>query len=332
MTERTLTYPTEHCYNISDLLDRWCNLGLSEETICIIGRMINNGDLLGWMKGELPVPKEELSSKFAGDRSTHAILQVTKCSFGYTPDDREPLYCGSDWLKIEECLLPGTEERFAPHPSTDSYNFDLIQFKQDSVAQAEQSCLEVRYPEEGESTDFETSSFINCVKMAQSFTDIIKNLQSDIKSHRKSNPPLARELSKTVDSFRNTLFLSSSKVDAIIKNINELESISEDNLRLKEYISSLEKQLANLHESPLLESLPEGIHNSISVFTECWKDLDPTMRRPRKNELESYIRSLGVTEKTEIEAIIKLSIPEGERLGGKPRHNETIPWKVKKYR
>lgn len=106
----------------------------------------------------------------------------------------------------------------------------------------------------------------------------------------------------------------------------ELENLQQENTRLKKTIEELTVQL----KEAKINHLPSGIKYAIDVFENCWHHLEDDLKRPAKDNLIGYIKTrLKQTEGTLIESIIKLSIPDNERLGGKPKKNQVYNWKPK---
>ncbi|WP_197469470.1 hypothetical protein, partial [Oleiphilus sp. HI0125] len=72
-----------------------------------------------------------------------------------------------------------------------------------------------------------------------------------------------------------------------------------------------------------LSGLPESIQIAADVYEQCWHDLPSEMKRPSKKDLHDYIESRHkINQKSVIDAIIKVSVADDMKLGGKPAENE----------
>lgn len=71
---------------------------------------------------------------------------------------------------------------------------------------------------------------------------------------------------------------------------------------------------------------PPLIATAITVYREAWEGLPKGMKQPTKEELASLLKKRGVTVPTEINAIIKVSTPNGKRLGGR-QNSELENWR-----
>jgi len=116
-------------------------------------------------------------------------------------------------------------------------------------------------------------------------------------------------------------------------NPDSVIELKEQNKKLLADNATLEKQLSEiaLDSNNSLNNYPSGIKNTVIVYDEFWKHLTNEIIKPKKEDLIEFITTkLGITEKTSIEALIKLSTPDNKRLGGTPKKEQVIKLKPKK--
>jgi len=117
------------------------------------------------------------------------------------------------------------------------------------------------------------------------------------------------------------------------ENSTLIISLKRQNTELSQENERLKQEIENHKTSNLNDTLnyPSGINNAIQVFNECWSHLPDDMERPSKDNLTGFIKTeLGQKETTTITALLKLSTPDNETYGGKPKKEQTKPWKPKK--
>lgn len=82
-----------------------------------------------------------------------------------------------------------------------------------------------------------------------------------------------------------------------------------------------------------VSGLPELTQCAIDVYENCWEALPEDMTYPKKPELIEYIQKRHrILEKSAINSIIKLSIPDNITLGGHPKKDQLTPWRKKNDR
>jgi hypothetical protein len=71
------------------------------------------------------------------------------------------------------------------------------------------------------------------------------------------------------------------------------------------------------------EDTPDNLYLALSAYKQIWHDFDSTKtNRPKKEDIESLIRKIGVTDNSDIQAIIRLIEPKEVKLGGRPNSNK----------
>ena len=85
---------------------------------------------------------------------------------------------------------------------------------------------------------------------------------------------------------------------------------------------SLQYKLLGLDE----DEIPDLLYYALSLYKEAWRGLPSNMRTPIKSELETVLKEKGLTKPAHIDAVIKVSIPNGITLGGK-QSPELTDWK-----
>ncbi len=118
----------------------------------------------------------------------------------------------------------------------------------------------------------------------------------------------------------------------------EIQRVKRLDSQQKSIVGNSEKAVARIDQGAwqaqasvesFVEALPSGIQKAIRLYQECWEELPVNMKTPSKTELEYQAGKLGATEKTFIEALIKLSVPDSERVGGKQKAGRARAWQVK---
>jgi hypothetical protein len=74
------------------------------------------------------------------------------------------------------------------------------------------------------------------------------------------------------------------------------------------------------------DDTPDKLYLALSVYKEVWQDFNPkTTNIPKKEQVEEIVKRMGITEPKDIDAIIRLSIPNGLEFGKRPNADK-IKW------
>jgi hypothetical protein len=67
------------------------------------------------------------------------------------------------------------------------------------------------------------------------------------------------------------------------------------------------------------DSVPDSLYFAYSLFEEVWQNSPSDMKKPTKPQLIKYMEDKGIKEQTNIDAIIRVSTPNGISFGGKQK-------------
>jgi hypothetical protein len=87
-----------------------------------------------------------------------------------------------------------------------------------------------------------------------------------------------------------------------------------------------------LNDALSKQNVPENLKVAVLVFKHCWENLPLGMNSPTKIQLEEFIRAEGVTKDVDIEAIIRISKPDGFQFKGGVAKPGSLKWTPLKER
>lgn len=125
-----------------------------------------------------------------------------------------------------------------------------------------------------------------------------------------------------------------SNMDNIVKLFNETPITQENIEQLSSNLPDAWRDTlfkgaspaVDINEQPLSledEDTPDKLYLTLSVYKAVWQDFNPeTTNLPKREQVENIVKIMGVSEPKDIEAIIRLSIPEGLEFGKRPNSNK----------
>lgn len=122
------------------------------------------------------------------------------------------------------------------------------------------------------------------------------------------------------ESLSGVVFLRKSEIKRSKKA--EVNGGSENGQDSEHADQNYQNELLGLDE----EEIPDRLYLALSLYKEAWHHLPDNMRPPTKPELETVLKEKGLTKSAQINAIIKVSTPNGVELGGK-QNPKLTPWK-----
>jgi hypothetical protein len=140
------------------------------------------------------------------------------------------------------------------------------------------------------------------------------------------NKNLKNEIIKDGISNISELFLELFPgLPASSENIDLLSNFIPDAWRVQ---LSNNKILSTGEKSTYFENddTPDKLYLALSVYNQVWQNFDPTTTNiPKKEQVEEIVKIMGVSEPKDIDAIIRLSIPDGLEFGKRPNANK-VKW------